>query len=65
MQKLFQTIKNTPSPISILTLYINVLVQNMNQYKHNTEVDVNNIGDSIDLHLVFSRLSTYHKEPFI
>jgi len=59
---LFKTTNNTPSPISILTLFINVVVQNINQYKRKTELYVNNTGHSIiDLQLLFSRLSIYHK----
>jgi hypothetical protein len=41
------------------------VVQNMNQYNNNTEVHTNDTIHSTDLHLAFSRLSTYKKERLI
>jgi hypothetical protein len=37
------------------------VVQNMNLFKGNTEVHTNNTRRNIDLHLPFSRLSTYQR----
>jgi hypothetical protein len=37
------------------------VVQNMDQFKSNTEVHTNNTRRSTDLHLPFSRLQTYRR----
>jgi len=40
------------------------VVQNMKQFKSNTEVRTNNTRHSTDLHLPFSRLPSYQRRTF-
>jgi hypothetical protein len=59
MQRLIKKLKILPLQSQYLLSILMFVVQNMNEYKSNTEVHMNNTRHSTDLHLPFSRLSIY------
>ena len=55
----FKRLKILPLQSQYLLSILMFVVQNMKQFKSNTEVLTNNTKHCTDLHLQFSRLSTY------
>jgi len=57
----FERLKILPLQSQYLLSILMFVVQNMKRVKSNTEVHTNNTKHCIDLHLLFSRLSTYQR----